>query len=100
MKKARVDILLTYWGDFKLLKKTVESVLVQSAEDWRLLVFDDCYPSDEAQKYFAKLDDKRVMYYRHKKNIGITNNFNFALEAATADYCILLGCDDIMLPNY
>lgn len=97
---AKADILLPYWGDFELLKKAVASVLAQTEQDWRLLVFDDCYPSDEPAKYFAKLTDKRIIYYRHQKNIGISANFNFALQAAEADHCIMLGCDDIMLPNY
>lgn len=97
---AKVDILLTFWGDVELLKKAVESVLAQTEPDWRLLVFDDCYPSKEPAEYFAKLKDERVVYHRHKKNIGITNNFNHALNSATARYCTLLGCDDIMLPNY
>lgn len=97
---AKVDVLLPYWGDFKLLKKAVESVINQSEEDWRLLVFDDCYPSKEPAKYFTKLNDSRIKYTRHKKNIGVTKNFNFALKAAQARYCIMMGCDDIMLPNY
>ncbi|RZM29479.1 MAG: glycosyltransferase [Pedobacter sp.] len=100
MTKSSIDILLPYWGDFSLLKKTVESVLAQSDDRWQLFVFDDCYPSDEAQKYFASLQHERVSYFRHEKNIGITNNFNYALKAATAEYCVLIGCDDIMLPNY
>jgi len=97
---AKVDILLTFWGDVELLKKAVESVIAQTEQDWHLLVLDDCYPSDELAKYFANIKDKRITYYRHKKNIGITKNFNYAVEHAKAPYCMLLGCDDIMLPNY
>lgn len=97
---AKADILLPYWGDFKLLKQATESVLAQTEQDWHLIVLDDCYPSDEAKKYFATLKDKRVQYHRHKKNLGITNNFNYALKVATAEYCVILGCDDILLPNY
>jgi glycosyltransferase involved in cell wall biosynthesis len=97
---AKVDILLTYWGDIELLKKAVESVLAQTEEDWKLMVFDDCYPSDEPAKYFKTIKDKRVIYHRHKKNMGITHNFEFALRAATAKYCVEMGCDDVMLPRY
>jgi len=97
---AKVDILLTFWGDVDLLKEATESVLAQTENDWRLLVLDDCYPSKEPAKYFSNLKDERVIYHRHSKNIGITENFNFALKAATAKYCVLMGCDDIMLPNY
>lgn len=97
---AKIDILLPYWGDFTLFKQTVESVLQQSNPDWRLLIFDDCYPTDEAEKYIQTIRDPRVSYYRHKKNIGITHNFNFAVSHATSRYCSILGCDDILLPNY
>jgi glycosyltransferase involved in cell wall biosynthesis len=100
MTKPQVDILLTYWGEFRLLKKAVESVFAQTYQDWHLLVVDDCYPSDEAQKYFRQLKDARVKYVRHKKNIGITNNFNYVVHEASAKYCVMLGCDDKMLPNY
>jgi len=95
-----IDILLPYWGDLELAKKTVNSILNQSNPNWRLLIFDDCYPSDEPQKYFNSIADERVSYYRHSKNIGITKNFNYAIEHAKANYCMLVGCDDILLPNY
>lgn len=100
MDKPEIDIILPYWGEFSLLKKTVESVIEQTVDNWRLLVFDDHYPSDEAEKYFKTIKDKRISYYRHSKNIGITKNFNYALNAATAKYCVILGCDDMLLPNY
>jgi len=97
---TKVDILLPYWGDFKLLKLAVESVMAQTEPDWRLLVFDDCYPSDGPAKYFASLTDSRIVYKRHRKNIGVTANFNVAVNAAQAPYCVLMGCDDVMLPVY
>lgn len=97
---ASIDILLPYWGDFALLRKTVESVLAQTSSDWRLIVIDDAYPSDEAANYFHELNDERVSYYKHKKNIGITNNFNYSLRQAKAKYCVMLGCDDLLLPDY
>lgn len=100
MSKARVDVLLTYWGEFDLLRIAIESVISQTNENWRLLIFDDCYPSLEASEYCAKLHDDRIVYFRHKKNIGVSKNFNFALQKATANYCVLLGCDDKMLPSY
>lgn len=100
MQKPRIDILLPYWGEFALLKKTVESILTQTSTAWRLQVFDDCYPSKEAFHYFKQLKDPRITYFRHERNIGITKNFNYALQHATAEYCVMIGCDDMMLPNY
>jgi len=97
---AKVDVLLPFWGDVDLLKLAVGSVLAQTEKDWRLLVFDDCYPSKEPAAYFSSLKDERIIYTRHEKNLGITKNFNFALRAAKANHCVMMGCDDLMLPNY
>lgn len=99
-KTAKVDVLLPYWGDFSLLKKAVDSVLAQTETEWRLLIIDDCYPSLDAKEYYAKFPDKRVVYHRHKKNLGLVKNYNYALNQVTADHCVVMGCDDIMLPDY
>jgi glycosyltransferase involved in cell wall biosynthesis len=100
MSKQSVDILLPFWGDVDLFKMTVNSVLAQTNSNWRLLIFDDHYPSDEPKKFIDSLADGRIVYYRHKKNIGITPNFNFALSQAEAPYFVMIGCDDILLTNY
>jgi glycosyltransferase involved in cell wall biosynthesis len=97
---AKVDVLLPFWGDVELLKQAVESVLAQTEQDWRLIVADDCYPSDEPALYFKNIGDKRITYIRHKVNLGITKNFNFLTHKASAPHCILIGCDDKLLPHY
>lgn len=97
---TKVDVLLPYWGDFSLLKKSVDSVLSQTEENWNLLIIDDCYPSKEAEEYYSNFPDKRVTYIRHKKNMGLVKNYNFAISKSTSNYCVILGSDDVMLPNY
>jgi len=97
---AKIDILLPFWGDIELFKKTVKSVLSQTDSDWKLSIFDDHYPSNEQIKFIESINDARISYHRHEKNIGITENFNYALSKATAPYFIMLGCDDILLPTY
>lgn len=97
---AKIDILLPFWGDVELFKETVRSVLNQTEKDWRLVVLDDCYPSTEPEKFIKTLNDSRISYIRHKTNIGITKNFNAALQHANTKHFVMLGCDDIMLNNY
>lgn len=97
---AKVDILLPYWGDLNLLKQTLDSILAQTYDDWRLVIADDCYPSEEAKSYLTGIQDPRIHYIRHEKNMGITKNFNFLLSKVTAPYCIMVGCDDLLLPKY
>lgn len=95
-----IDIFIPYWGDFSLLKQTVDSVFAQTATTWHLTILDDHYVSEDAYRYYAKFNDPRLTYIRHKHNLGITHNFNYAIKTATAPYCVIVGCDDRLLPNY
>lgn len=95
-----IDIFIPYWGDFFLAKEAVDSVINQTSKNWRLIIADDCYPSQELQKYCKQLNHPQVTYIRHKKNKGITNNFNFCIDKAGSEYCVIMGCDDRLLPNF
>ena len=98
--KSSIDIIVPYWGEFSLLKQTVDSVLAQTSKAWHLTILDDHYSDKTAYNYYKKLDDKRITYIRHRKNIGITANFNYAIQHASAPYCMIVGCDDKLLPSY
>lgn len=95
-----VEIFVPFWGDPALLYKTVDSVRAQSEPDWRLIVIDDCYPDASVAEYFATLDDARVSYTRNATNVGITENYREAIRRATTEHIVILGCDDLMHPNY
>jgi glycosyltransferase involved in cell wall biosynthesis len=75
-------------------------VQAQTNPDWRLLVVDDCYHDPSVREFFASLDDPRVGYVRNEANLGITDNYRRCLELATQPWVVLLGCDDLMLPDY
>jgi len=54
----------------------------------------------QAGDWFAALDDPRVSYTRNPVNLGITENYREAIRRATAEHIPLLGCDDLLHPNY
>lgn len=95
-----LDILVPYWGDPKLLRETVSSVVAQRNPDWLLTVVDDAYPDPTVAEWFATLDDPRIRYLRHEVNRGITENYRHCVSLATQDVMVLLGCDDLLLPGY
>jgi glycosyltransferase involved in cell wall biosynthesis len=95
-----LDIFVPYWGDPALLKETVASVFAQDNPDWLLTVIDDCYPDPSVPEYFAGIDDARVTYKRNETNKGITENYRSCVSQATQDLMVILGCDDVLLPNY
>ncbi|WP_077490074.1 glycosyltransferase family 2 protein [Sinomonas mesophila] len=97
---AVVDVMLPYYGDVEQMKAAARSVMAQHFQDWRLRVFDDGYPSPEPEQFFAGIDDPRVSYQKNEQNLGANGNYRKALAQAEAPFVVIMGADDIMLPNY
>lgn len=95
-----VDVLFPYYGDVTLMKLAVRSVLSQEYRDFRLIVVDDGYPDDSIPGWFESLNDPRISYERNDTNLGANGNYRKCLSLATADLVVVMGADDIMLPNY
>jgi len=95
-----LEIFVPFWGDPSLLYQTVESVRAQRNPDWRLIVIDDCYPDETVAEHFAGIDDERISYVRNERNLGITENYREAIRRATTEHIAILGCDDLLHPDY
>lgn len=103
-----IDVLFPYYGDVGMMKKAVNSVLGQTYTNWRLLAFDDGYPSDEPGKFFNKIITKdtktygsqRIFYEKNKTNLGANGNYKKALKKAKSEYFVMMGADDIMNPDF
>ena len=95
-----IDIALPFYGDVGYLKLTVNSILAQTDQDWRLLVSDDGYPDPEVETWFKSLADSRIHYSRNAINLGANGNFQKCLDLVTADYFVVMGADDVMHPEY
>lgn len=95
-----LDICVPYWGDPSTFIETIESVRSQEDPAWRLVVIDDGYPGTVIEDYIARLGDSRIIYTRNETNVGIIENFRRAVAAATGSHVVVLGSDDILLPNY
>jgi glycosyltransferase involved in cell wall biosynthesis len=96
---ATFDIMLPYYGNVSLMQAAVGSVLRQSDPGWRLTVVDDGREPG-VPEWFAGLGDDRVRYHRNPHNLGVTGNFRRCVELAEHQYMVMMGTDDIMLPNY
>jgi len=94
-----VDVLMPYYGDVSMMQDAVRSVIAQSDPNWRLTVVDDGN-ADGVPEWFAGLGDDRVRYLRNERNLGVTGNFNRCLDLVEHELVTLMGCDDLLLPNY
>ncbi len=95
-----LDIFIPYWGDPAYMKEAVTGVLAQKNGDWLLTVVDDAYPGQEIPDFMAGISDPRVKYIRKDRNEGITANYRTCVSLADQEIMVILGCDDVLLPNY
>ncbi len=94
-----IDVMMPYYGDVAMMQDAVRSVLAQDDPDWHLTVVDDGEAAG-VPEWFAALDDTRVDYLRNPVNLGVTGNFRKCVDLAKRDRMVMMGCDDLMLPDY
>lgn len=95
-----LDIMMPFYGRFDHLKLAVESVLRQTDPDWRLVVVDDVYPDRAPGEWVAALGDDRVTYIRNEVNLRPSRNYIKCVGLMQTDFAVMMGCDDVMLPDY
>ena len=96
----KFDIALPFYGDVTFLKEAVASVIAQTNPNWHLLVVDDGYPDETLPAWFAGLADSRISYLRNVENLGANGNFQKCLSLVTSEFCVVMGADDILEPNF
>lgn len=93
-----ISVVMPTYKQKELLHKAVESVLNQTYRNIELIVIDD-NTSDafrtENKRFFAELNDPRVVYLQNEKNLGSTGSRNRAIFAARGDYITFLDDDDV-----
>lgn len=95
-----VDILVPFYGDPGLLRQTVASVQAQLNKEWHMTVVDDGYDDPSVCEWFQQLQDPRVTYIRNEENLGANGNYVKCVGLATQDAFVVLGADDLLLPNF
>ena len=81
--------------------EVVRSVLVQDHERVELVISDNA-STDDTEEVCRKLasSDRRITYHRQVENIGLLNNFRYAIRAAHGDFFRWIGDDDRLEPTF
>lgn len=95
-----VDVMVPYFSRPELLEDAVRSALAQADPNWRLTVVDDGPGADGVQEWLETLADPRLRYLHNDRNLGINRNFQKCLDLAEHEVTVIMGADDVLLPNY
>ncbi len=94
-------IVPLYETPMEYLQPMVESVLLQTYEHFELILVNASPGSDllcKAVEVYCETDS-RVKEVRLEKNLGITENTNHGISAASGDFLCFLDHDDILEPD-
>lgn len=93
---TKVSICLLTYNRAKWISKTIETILNQSLSNFELIINDN-FSSDETEsicREFMKYDN-RIRYYRNKRNLGLTGNYQAAFDRSSEKYVAFLHDSDL-----
>lgn len=98
MVDGLVSIIMPSWNTGNYIAESIESVLNQTYKNWELLIVDDC-STDNTDSVVASFDDKRIRYFKNKKNSGAALTRNRAIRKANGEWIAFLDSDDLWSPE-
>ncbi|MFM4719900.1 glycosyltransferase family 2 protein [Aeromonas bivalvium] len=93
-----VSIIMPAYNAARYIRHSVESVLSQSFDDWRLYIVDDA-STDDTANVVADIHDDRIEYILLKDNGGVANARNVGIQSAKGKYIAFLDSDDLWESN-
>lgn len=96
--KNMVSIIIPTYNRSDLLIRSVKSVLKQTYTNIEIVVVDD-NSSDNTFEKIKKINDKRVRYFKLRKNHGACYARNLGIIKARGDYIAFQDSDDVFLEN-
>mgnify|MGYP000807745157 CR=1 FL=1 len=102
MNNIEISVIMSvYKESINWISQSIESILVQTYENFEFLIVDD-NPEDSVLLTFLRkyeFKDQRVKIIVNEKNIGLTKSLNIALRQASGKYIARMDADDISMSN-
>ena len=95
IEKEKVSIIVPMYNAEKFIRKTIESVLAQTYQNWEMLIMNDVSTDNSLAVVsgYAK-KDKRIKIINTEKNVGVVKGRNFLINLANGKYIAFLDADD------
>ncbi|MGJ0577778.1 glycosyltransferase family 2 protein [Xenorhabdus bovienii] len=95
-----ISVLIPAYNVEKYINEALTSIINQTIKDIEIIIVDDC-SSDHTYKICSEYSrkDNRIKLFRNKKNSGIADTLNTALNNSIGEYIVRMDADDISLPH-
>ena len=96
--KPFFTIIMNCHNGEKYLKKSLNSLINQSYDNWELIFWDN-QSQDNSKKILESYNEKKFKYFYNKNKTTLYKARNLAIEKATGDYICFLDTDDFWASN-
>ena len=86
-----------------LLKETLMSIIQQQPVEfkWDIVVVDnECGGENDTERLISDLNDRRILYYRNRENLGPDGNYNRCIELARGKWLGMVHGDDLVIEDH
>ncbi|MDA0989637.1 MAG: glycosyltransferase family 2 protein [Verrucomicrobia bacterium] len=95
-----VSIAVPVFNGATYLAETLTSLSNQTHQRLEIILVDDASTDSSVAVALAHAQrDDRLRILRQETNVGLVNNWNWALDACAGDWLLMVGQDDILAPD-
>ncbi len=94
----KIAVLMPAYNCQAYIAEAITSIIVQSYEDWELVIVDDG-STDGTAEVVSSFKDARIRYFRSARNGGVASALNYGLSIITAPYTARMDADDASMPE-
>lgn len=93
-----ISVVITNYNYGKFLNKSIRSVIAQTYKNIEIILIDDC-STDNSKDIYEEFN-KKIKIIEHKKNKGIVETRNEAIDIIKGDFLCFLDADDYFDNDY
>ena len=98
MKSALVSIIIPCYNAENFIKKTIDSVLCQTYQNFEIIIVNDG-STDSSSKIIKTVKDGRI-HLVEQKNKGVSYSRNNGVYLAKGEFIVFLDADDLLDPSF
>lgn len=95
----KISVIIPAYNSSKFIKRVVTSVLLQTYENFELVIVDDC-STDNTVELVESFTDNRIKIVKHQQNTGAGVARQSGLKAATGEFIMFIDSDDYVKDDF
>ena len=101
MNKGEISILMAVYNCADTIRQSIDSVLCQTYQNWKMIICDDCSTDDTPIiiKEYAERFPEKFIIIKNDKNLKLAYSLNHCLKYAEGEYCARMDGDDYIAPD-